>query len=256
MKTKDQEEDDRLEDQANMKAIQPLKPISGRRDALENVIIKPNLEGKKSIGNLELHSNGLRYVSTKGLKLDIHFSQVKHAFFQPCASDELVAIIHFTLKHPMTFSNKKIFDIQFFKESGITADDIDMRGARRRLNDLDELELEQRERQAKQKLSDRFYKFARLIDNQANAVNLPVNVDMPLDDVFFMGCPAKSSVKIRPTNRNCLIAISEFPSFVLDINDIEVVHFERVQFGIRNIDMAIILKDFTTFKRINSIPRE
>lgn len=49
----------------------------------------------------------------------------------------------------MTFSNKKIYDIQFFKESGITADDIDMRGARRRLNDLDELELEQRERQAK-----------------------------------------------------------------------------------------------------------
>jgi nucleosome binding factor SPN SPT16 subunit len=40
------------------------------------------------------------------------------------------------------------------------------------------------------------------------------------------------------------------------VNDIEAVHFERVQFGIKNFDMAIIFKDFHTFKRINSIPRE
>ena len=62
-------------------------------------------------------------------------------------------------------------------------------------------------------------------------------------------------VKVRPT-KNCLIAISEYPFFVVDIDDIEVVHFERVQFGIKNFDMAIIFKDFTTYKRINSIPIE
>jgi nucleosome binding factor SPN SPT16 subunit len=32
------------------------------------------------------------------------------------------------LKTPLTLSNKKVYDVQFFKESGITADDIDMRG--------------------------------------------------------------------------------------------------------------------------------
>ena len=53
-----------------------------------------------------------------------------------------------------------------------------------------------------------------------------------------------------------MIAISEFPSFVIDVREIEAVHFERVQFGIKNFDMAIIFKDFHTFKRINSIPRE
>jgi nucleosome binding factor SPN SPT16 subunit len=62
-------------------------------------------------------------------------------------------------------------------------------------------------------------------------------------------------LKIRPT-KNCLIAISEFPFFVVDLDDIEAVHFERVQFGIKNFDMAIIFKDFQTFKHINSIPRE
>ena len=53
-----------------------------------------------------------------------------------------------------------------------------------------------------------------------------------------------------------MIAIGEFPFFVIDIKEIEAVHFERVSFGIKNFDMAIIFKDFHTFKRINSIPRE
>ena len=72
--------------------------------------------------------------------MDIPFANIKHAFFQPCAQDELIAIIHFTFKTPMTIGNKKFTDLQFYKESGIAADDIDMRGARRRMNDLDELE--------------------------------------------------------------------------------------------------------------------
>ncbi len=42
----------------------------------------------------------------------------------------------------------------------------------------------------------------------------------------------------------------------MDIDDIEAVTFERVHYGIKNFDMAIIFKDFTTFKRINSIPIE
>jgi len=57
-------------------------------------------------------------------------------------------------------TTKKVTDVQFFKESGVAADDIDMKGGRRRMNDLDELELEEREREAKRKLSKKFYNFA------------------------------------------------------------------------------------------------
>ena len=85
--------------------------ISGRRESLDNVIIKPNLESRKTVGNLEIHKNGLSYGSTKGARVDIVFSNIKHAFFQPCASDELVAIIHFTLKAPITLSNKKVTEV-------------------------------------------------------------------------------------------------------------------------------------------------
>lgn len=73
LKTKDQEDEDKFEDEANNRQYQQLRVLQGRRDMLENVIVKPNLEGKKSIGNLELHQNGVRYSSSKGLKLDITF---------------------------------------------------------------------------------------------------------------------------------------------------------------------------------------
>jgi len=43
---------------------------------------------------------------------------------------------------------------------------------------------------------------------------------------------------------------------VLDVNEIEVIHFERMYYGMKNFDLAVIKKDFTTFTRINSIPME
>ncbi len=76
-----------------------------------------------------------------------------------------------------------------------------------------------------------------------------------MDELTFTGCPMKQVVKIRPT-KECLVALSEFPFFVLDVNDIEVVHFERMYYGIKNFDLAVIKKDFTTCIRINSIPTE
>lgn len=63
-------------------------------------------------------------------------------------------------------------------------------------------------------------------------------------------------VKVRPTKNNCLVALSDFPFFVINVADIETVFFERVALQCKNFDMAIIFRDFHTFKRINSIPRE
>ena len=120
---------------------------------------------------------------------------------------------------------------------------------------MDELEQEERERQQKIKLNNRFANFVKIIESVAEKSRFNLEFDIPFDGLDFFGCPNKSVVKIRPT-KNCLIAISEYPFFVIDIDDIEVVHFERVQFGIKNFDMAIIFKDFTIFKRINSIPIE
>jgi len=55
-----------------------------------------------------------------------------------------------------------------------------------------------------------------------------VVIDVPLDDFAFEGCPVKTAVKVRPTKNNCLVALSEFPCFVISVEDIETVYFERV----------------------------
>ena len=123
------------------------------------------------------------------------------------------------------------------------------------MNDLDELELEEREREAKRKLSKKFYNFAVSIQTQSERGNYPIEFDVPIDEYAFNGCPVKSVVKIRPT-KNCLIGLSDFPFFVINLDDIEMVYFERVSLQTKNFDMAVVFKDFHTFKRISSIPRE
>ena len=142
---------------------------------------------------------------------------MKHAFFQPCGHDELISILHFALKVPITLNNKKVADVQFFKESGTTADDIDMKGGRRRMNDLDELELEEKERVAKKRLSQKFFNYAKAIQSQSEKTNTPIEFDIPIEDFMFEGVPAKSVVKVRPTSK-CLIAISEYPPFIVELN--------------------------------------
>lgn len=54
--------------------------------------------------------------------------------------------------------------MQFFKEAGVAADDLDNKSARKRLTDMDELEQEERERQQKIKLNNRFANFVKLIE--------------------------------------------------------------------------------------------
>ena len=112
---------------------------SGRKEVLDNLVIRPNLVGRKTTGGLEIHSNGVRFISSKGHKVDICFSNVKHLFYQPCAADELIVIIHFHLKTPILINDKPTSDIQFYKESGIAAEDINFKG-RHKMNEMDELE--------------------------------------------------------------------------------------------------------------------
>jgi len=91
--------------------LEDILTIKGKKEVLENLVIRPNIVGKKTIGNLEIHQNGVRFLSQKGHTVDIPFSNVKHAFFQPCAEDELIVIIHFNLKVPVLVGTKKVQDV-------------------------------------------------------------------------------------------------------------------------------------------------
>jgi nucleosome binding factor SPN SPT16 subunit len=79
---------------------------------------------------------------------------------------------------------------------------------------------------------------------------------VPYRQLGFFGTPFRSNVFIVPTV-NCLVSLTESPFFLVSIDEIEIIHFERVQFGLKNFDMCIIYKDYDKpVTRITAIPTE
>lgn len=227
----------------------------GKRVHMDNFIVRPNVTTKKTFGTLEAHNNGVRF-QTQNEKIDVSYSNIKHCFFQPC-DDELIVLIHFNLHNNIMIGNKKTNNVQFYQEAGSLVDDLE--GAKRKkyshMNEQEELEQEQRERELRVKLNTRMKKFCDAIASIANQNKYNLEFDIPYNDLAFYGAPNKGIVKLMPTV-NCLVNLTEFPFFVVTLDDIEIVHFERVAFSIKNFDMVFIYKDFHVFKRVCSIPRE
>eukprot|EP00492_Amphilonche_elongata_P004720 TRINITY_DN5085_c0_g1_i1.p2 TRINITY_DN5085_c0_g1~~TRINITY_DN5085_c0_g1_i1.p2 ORF type:complete len:137 (+),score=12.62 TRINITY_DN5085_c0_g1_i1:293-703(+) len=84
-----------------------------------------------------------------------------------------------------------------------------------------------------------------------------VNFEVPEMDLFFQGVPDKGTVKIYPT-KNCLVALDDQPTpSILPISDMQLCHFERVAFSLRNFDCAFVPKDLRKDPvRISTVPRE
>ncbi|KAM7191452.1 transcription elongation complex subunit [Naviculisporaceae sp. PSN 640] len=235
-----------------------LVEIRNRRPAvLDNVFIRPAMEGKRVPGKLEIHSNGIRYQSPLSTtqRVDILFSNVRHLFFQPC-QHELIVIIHIHLKDPIIIGNKKkTKDVQFYREAtDIQFDETGNRKRKYRYGDEDEFEAEQEERRRRAELDRLFKGFAEKIAEAGRNEN--IEVDMPLRDLGFNGVPFRSNVYIQPTTE-CLIQVTEPPFMVITLDDIEIAHLERVQFGLKNFDLVFVFKDFTRPPyHINTIPVE
>ncbi|KAI5462599.1 FACT complex subunit-domain-containing protein [Mariannaea sp. PMI_226] len=235
-----------------------LVEIRNRRPAvLDNVYIRPAMEGKRVPGKVEIHQNGIRYQSPLNAqhRVDVLFSNVKHLFFQPC-QHELVVIIHIHLKDPIIVGNKKkTKDVQFYREAtDIQFDETGNRKRKYRYGDEDEFEAEQEERRRRADLDRLFQGFAQKIAEAGR--NEGIEVDMPIRDLGFHGVPFRSNVFIQPST-DCLIQVVEPPFMVITIEEIELAHLERVQFGLKNFDMVFVFKDFTRAPyHINTIPVE
>lgn len=235
-----------------------LVEIRNRRPAvLDNVFLRPAMEGKRVPGKVEIHQNGIRYQSPLNphQRVDILFSNVRHLFFQPC-EHELIVIIHIYLKDPIIVGNKKkTRDVQFYREAtDIQFDETGNRKRKYRYGDEDEFEAEQEERRRRAELDRLFKGFAEKIAEAGRNEN--IEVDMPIRDLGFHGVPFRSNVYIQPTTE-CLIQLTEPPFMVITLEDIEVAHLERVQFGLKNFDLVFVFKDFTRPPyHINTIPVE
>lgn len=134
---------------------------NNKRPALRNLKVRPVISKLKVSGMLELHLNGFRYMTTKNEKIDVIFSNIKHAIFQPC-DNEMIVAIHFHLKNPIFLGKKKVFDVQFFTEAGLPPEDLNNR---RRGHDYDEIEEEQMEKARRKKLNKDFEAFYKEVES-------------------------------------------------------------------------------------------
>jgi len=223
--------------------------IKGKRPTLPDLIVRPNISGKKTTGTLEGHQNGLRFVSNKGEKVDLIYHNIKHAIFQP-VEQELTVLLHFHLRNPIMVGNKRATDVQFYTEAGIQSDDLGVRG---RGQDVDEIQQEQRERKFREKLNRDFKSFVESVQAVSNDA---IEFDIPYRELGFYGVPNKSNVFLMPSV-NCLVNLTEQPFFVITLGEIEVAHLERVQFSLKAFDLVFIFKEYSKVPiRISNIPVE
>lgn len=223
-----------------------LNPNKGN-PKLKDLYIRPSITQRRSPGTLEAHTNGFRFGMYRGEHVDILYGNVKHAFFQPC-DGEMIILLHFHLKHPIIIGKKKYRDIQFYTEVGEITTDL---GKHQHMHDRDDLQAEQAERELRQRLKSVFKNF---IDKVEGITHGQVEFDVPFRDLGFSGVPSRSTVLLQPTT-HCLVNITEQPTFIITLDEVELVHFERVQFHLKNFDMVFVFKDYKRkVEHVNAIP--
>lgn len=226
---------------------------------LRDVSIRPVLSRKKAAGILVAHENGFRYTSSDKLKLDIIYTNIKQAFFQPAKKTHHV-LLHLELKNPIKMDakgSKKTHYVQFFDEVVEQSQDISARGGN--YHDEDGLLEEQNERRKRTRANEGFHKFVKKVETEVPKVresNPTLEFDIPYDELAFQGVAHRESVKIYPTVHS-LVALHDNPPLVINLNDIQIANFERVQFSLRNFDLAFIFKEWERLPfRIDTIPSE
>eukprot|EP00184_Porphyridium_aerugineum_P003665 CAMPEP_0184695142 /NCGR_PEP_ID=MMETSP0313-20130426/2869_1 /TAXON_ID=2792 /ORGANISM="Porphyridium aerugineum, Strain SAG 1380-2" /LENGTH=1035 /DNA_ID=CAMNT_0027153545 /DNA_START=141 /DNA_END=3248 /DNA_ORIENTATION=- len=253
------EQEEAEQDAIVEQAALQLDKRGGKIPILLDVSMRPNVAtGKNNSGTLEAHLNGFRYRPMRNSPpIDILYANIKIMFFQE-AINETIVLVHFHLKDAIMVGKKKTQDVQFYAEVMEAA--VKLNDHKRRMYDQDELEEEQRERELRNKMNKMFHRFTREVEERYN-----LEFDIPYRTLGFHGAPKSSSVFLMPTV-SCIIDLIEWPPFVLNLSDVEIAHFERVHFQLRNFDLVFVFKGFEmepsgknsppAFIRISSIPMQ
>nr|XP_006121060.1 FACT complex subunit SPT16 [Pelodiscus sinensis] len=202
---------------------------------LKDLYIRPNIV------------SGFRFTSVRGDKVDILYNNIKHALFQPC-DGEMIIVLHFHLKNAIMFGKKRHTDVQFYTEVGEITTDL---GKHQHMHDRDDLYAEQMEREMRHKLKTAFKNFIEKVEALTKE---ELEFEVPFRDLGFNGAPYRSTCLLQPTS-SALVNCTEWPPFVVTLDEVELIHFERVQFHLKNFDMVIVYKDYSRkVTMINAIP--
>jgi nucleosome binding factor SPN SPT16 subunit len=178
-------------------------------------------------------------VSKKQEVVDVMFANIKHAFFQPCEHEVLV-LVHFFLRNPILIGKKKTAHVQYYTEVVEASQNLDQ--LRRNSYDPDELEEEQRERALRRRLNDMFKDFCKRVEEIARKHQAVVEFDRPYRELGFFGVANREMVLVQPTVQ-CLVCLTDTPFFLVELDQIEHVHFERCDFKNKNFDIVFVGKD-------------
>eukprot|EP00913_Durusdinium_trenchii_P029249 g27417.t1 len=195
--------------------------------SIRDVSMRPSMGSARSrpVWNLEAHANGFR-CSVRGSateKLEVLYSQIKVAIFQPCEKRSLLVLIHFHLNEPIMVNRRKT--ARLHTPTGPTFRTF--LGLRRSANayDPDEIIQEQREEEMKERLNKVFRDF--------------VQKDLSISGVYHR---ANSPIFLCSKS---IISVQEWPPLVVHMDDVELFVFERVTLATREFDMVMVRKDYS-----------
>lgn len=236
----------KAEQMKGLKVQDKLQKIKDQRiPRLQEVTMRPQLSGRKCVGTLEAHQNGMRFVSSRNEVLDVMYNNVKHAIFQPCDKTTMV-LVHFHLKDYIIINKKQQRDVQFYTE--VVESSMNLENSKRASWDPDELEEENRERKMRAQLNMAFKEFCTKVEGVASHYRHSIKIDVPFKRSAFLGNWSKEMVLLQPTAQ-CLVNLTEWPPFVATLSEIEHVHFERVTYATKAFDMTLIFKDWAVAPR-------
>jgi len=250
--------DQRKEEKETAGLIEQPKVIL-RKDNVPKVVdihMWPPITRGRTQGTLSAHINGLVFLSSKGERLEIAYGNIKTGVFQPCEGEHIV-LIHFHLRHSILIGKKKYKDVQFYTEVVEQNLRLDNTG---KGNDYDQDELgeEERERQLKLRLNKAYKFFVQKIEDivredSAAARNFR-SFEVPPRDLLFYGVWAKEMTTIL-LGASAIVSVVDKPPLVISIDDIELVHFERVIHGGKSFDMVIVFKSGVVDKGLDEFVR-
>jgi len=220
---------------------------------LRDLCMRPNFStsSRRTLGNLEGHRNGLRFIKRGSQeKIDLLYSQIKHAIYEPCEYGSQLTLIHIHLKEPIMVGKRKTQDVQFFTEVGPITEDLSMSRVSN-AHDPDEILEEEREREMKLKINQMFQEFCKKVEAIETC---PLEFDMPWEALGFSGVPHRAVVRLKPCKR-ALVALQEWPPFCLSLSDVEIVVFERAIMNLREFDLTLVNKDYEQMPvRVTTVP--
>jgi len=220
----------------------PLQMQGGSRPCLRDIHMRPQIGPRaKAAGRLDCHGNGFRFISPKGETLDVLFSNIKHAIFQKCDGKNPFALLHFELKNHITHARKPWSGIQFLTEVIGAEDLMDKKG----INSYDAGEEREDMLQAQRisTMNAAFKHFCKQVEEVTRNSLFPIHFDAPFTKLGFSGNPIRSLVNCYPT-RDCLVALQEWPAFLLTLKDVEFVCFERYSMQLMEFDLLFVLKNY------------